>query len=84
MWVSVMWQANQLQQLVREHYDNFVSCADGIHWFKNMIAEESVAAKVGRWKVEGGGGAHDIRMSRNAVLHEVRCKVTLICDRPRT
>jgi hypothetical protein len=36
-------QANLLQQLVREHYDNFVSCADGIHWFKNMIAEESMA-----------------------------------------
>lgn len=53
VWVSVMWQANQLQQLVREHYDNFVSCADGIHWFKNMIAEESVAAKVGGWV--GGG-----------------------------
>ena len=33
-------QATQLQQLVRQHYDSFVRCADGIHWFKNMIAEE--------------------------------------------
>ena len=35
-------QANQLQELVNEHYESFVRCADGIHWFKNMIAEEFI------------------------------------------
>jgi len=36
-------QENQLQELVNEHYESFVRCADGIHWFKNMIAEEFIS-----------------------------------------
>jgi hypothetical protein len=47
-------QTNKLQQLVRQHYESFVRCADGIHWFKNMIAEEFIRPD-GQGKGTGGG-----------------------------
>jgi hypothetical protein len=42
-------QAGQLQQLVREHYDAFARCAEGITWFRHMVEEEFFR--------EGSGGS---------------------------
>jgi len=43
---------------VREHYESFVRCADGIHWFKNMIvSEEFISLANSEGGREGGRGA---------------------------
>ncbi|KAM3567275.1 hypothetical protein VYU27_010576, partial [Nannochloropsis oceanica] len=62
---SLGTQASALQQLVRDHYEAFVRCADGIHWLKDMVASQqflSLACTHGRGREggrEGGSGTTD-------------------------